>query len=118
MKRDGQESNNMPSNCYILCFSLITPVFAQGTVEKGPPPEYPIVDDSEIWSEAGEPYTIYTEDGCFVQSHSISKQEIELAELLSEPHIHAGDVMPQHFHLTPHFHSIRNVVDSQTSILG
>lgn len=99
----------------ILCFSMSTPVLAQGIGGQGSFPEYPMVDDFGARSETGEPYITYTEDGFYIQSYSISKEDIELANLLSKPHTHSGDPMLNHFNLIPHYHGVRNVVNGSST---
>lgn len=98
----------------VLCLSLITPASAQIGDDTGSHLKYPVVDDSVSWTDRGEVITTYTEDGYFIKSHLPSKQELELAELLSKPHIDYGNYGINHFSLIAHLHSIRDIVSGGT----
>lgn len=90
-----------------------------------------IPEDTTDWSNIGEPVYTYTDDGFIIQSFEASQEELNLGKTLQNPHVHTGyisaiqsvqselddiaeiyqnpDASKDHFNLTPHTHTIRNI---------
>lgn len=95
----------------VMIMSLANTAFASevdsNSIDLG---NVPVIDDTMDFSDSREVVYTYEENGTIIQSYEASAAEIAYGEALQKPHVHETG-LARHFSLTPHQHSITNVVE-------